>query len=414
LVAIASGIAPASMVQPAEIALIALVLIGLALSANHADFRHSIRTVGRQRWALIGIPLWIAAQTLPLPLGLAHPIWRSLSDALPSHKFGLITADLMATLNALVWSIALVALLFATTLAARDRLRSQNLLFVLTGALGLFALAVVVISLFDPARFLGGQADLAICLCGFGLFLGIAVIELAIERRETRHSLRPSLLTALGGSLAGVACGAVLLIHGNAQIAVITGIAAGVLVMSQLIRRFDLTVLPATALAFSLSVSALVAALWLFEKGPQDAPLLLRFAPDVLREHISLLSQLSGDSRLLGTGAGTFETVAKVYQRVGDAPIIKPSSAAFALQIEIGWIGVAALLALAVSICVRLFQGGLLRGRDSFFALAAATCLSFAITNTFVGNAMIQLPALIVLTIILGIGLSQSIGQAAR
>jgi hypothetical protein len=68
----------------------------------------------------------------------------------------------------------------------------------------------------------------------------------------------------------------------------------------------------------------------------------------------------------------------------------------------------------ALSLLTRLVSGALRRGRDSFFPAAAAACLCFGIVQGFAGPGLLRTAAIMFLAAIVGLGLSQSVSQAAR
>lgn len=62
---------------------------------------------------------------------------------------------------------------------------------------------------------------------------------------------------------------------------------------------------------------------------------------------------------------------------------------------------------------VRLFFGALQRGRDSFFPAATAGCVLFALVQSFAGPGLLRPAAILCLSVIVGLGLSQSVSQSS-
>ncbi|RZN20687.1 hypothetical protein CWO90_34105 [Bradyrhizobium sp. Leo121] len=81
---------------------------------------------------------------------------------------------------------------------------------------------------------------------------------------------------------------------------------------------------------------------------------------------------------------------------------------------ETGWIGLALAIAIVLSLLTGLVSGALRRGRDSFFSAAAAASLCFAVVQGFAGPGLLRAGAIVCLAAIAGLGLSQSVSQAAR
>src|SRR5690349_8181111 len=166
----------------------ALSLLAATLSARKADYDHYVRATSWARWILIAIPLLIAAQLMPLPLGFGHPIWASAREALGGLPFGPVTADLGLTLNALILALAATALLGVTIVVVRDRGRAELVLFVLAGITAVSALTLDLHRLSPAIAGATATSEFATTLAGFGLVLNLAVMQLAAERAETHHS----------------------------------------------------------------------------------------------------------------------------------------------------------------------------------------------------------------------------------
>jgi hypothetical protein len=120
------------------------------------------------------------------------------------------------------------------------------------------------------------------------------------------------------------------------------------------------------------------------------------------------------DGRWLGAGAGTFDAVARIYQNPEASSALVAPSAAVALLVDMGWVGLLGAALASVTFLVDLFRGALERGRDSFFPSAAAACLTFAVGEAFVGAGLLHTSVVTVLAVITGLGLSQSVSQTSR
>lgn len=388
----------------------ALGLFAAVFSARKADYEHYLRATVWGRWVLIAIPLCIAAQLAPLWLSWAHPIWASSHDALGGPSLGPVTADLGLTLNALFQALTAISLLILTIVVVRDRSRAELVLFVLSGVTAVSALTLGLHPL-SSALATAVPSDLATTMAGLGVMLNLAVMQLAAERAETRHSLVRSVTIGICG-LVGALTSAVAvfgLSGTNSAIAAAFGLVLILLIL--VIRRIDLSPLAAGALSLAALVGAMIVLSFLFEKN--TGPILLRLVPDVGAETRAALERMLADTRWFGAGAGTFSAVGRIYQSDAGAALMAPSTA-FAIFADTGWIGFSAALLAGMLALGRLFLGALQRGRDSFFPAAAAACLVFALVESFAGSGLLHPAAILCLSTIVGLGLSQSITQSSR
>lgn len=388
----------------------ALSLLAATASARKADYDHYVRATAWGSWLLIAIPLCIAAQLVPLPLSFAHPIWASAHDVLGGLPFGPITADIGLTVSTLLLALAAISLLGVTILVVRNRSRAELVLFVLSGVTAVSALMLDLHRL-SPALAAATPSDLTATLAGLGLMLNLAVMQLAAERAETHHSVLRSVAIGLCG-LVGALVSAVAIfgLSGtNSAIAAAFGIVLILLIL--VIRRLDLSPLAAGALSAAALIGATIVLTFLFEKG--SGPVLLRLVPDVGTETRAALERMLSDTRWFGAGAGTFAAVSRIYQSDPGATLMAPSVAT-AVFAGMGWIGLAVALAGSLIALARLFFGALQRGRDSFFPAATAACLLFALVQSFAGPGLLRPAAILCLSVIVGLGLSQSVSQSSR
>jgi hypothetical protein len=177
------------------------------------------------------------------------------------------------------------------------------------------------------------------------------------------------------------------------------------------IRRLDLSALAATALSLAALIGAGIVVAFLFEKGSGSA--LLRLSPELSGEMKATLERMLADTRWFGAGAGSFGAVVRIYQSDAGEPLTAPSTAA-AIFVDMGGIGLFATIVVGAALLVRLFFGALARGRDSFFPAASAACVCFALVDMFAGPGLLYPAAVLCLSTIVGLGLSQSVGQSSR
>lgn len=388
----------------------ALSLLAATLSARKADYDHYVRATSWGRWILIAIPLLIAAQLTPLPLGFGHPIWASARDVLGGLSLGPVTADLGLTLNALMLALAATALLGVTIVVVRDRSRAELVLFVLAGITAVSALTLDLHRLAPAIAGAAATSEFATTLAGFGLVLNLAIMQLAAERAETRHSLLRSIVLGLLG-LAGalISATAVFGLSGTNN-AVAGGFGVVLILLILVIRRLDLSPLAASALAAAALIGSAIVLTFLFEQS--SGPVLLRLTPDIGAETRAALERMLADTRWFGSGAGTFAAVGRIYQSDAGAALTAPTTAT-AIFAGMGAIGLAVSVLTALIVLVRLFFGALQRGRDSFFPAATAACVLFALVQSFAGSGLLHPAAILCLSVIAGLGLSQSVSQSS-
>ncbi|MCA1426773.1 MULTISPECIES: hypothetical protein [unclassified Bradyrhizobium] len=386
----------------------ALGLLAAASSSRKADYEHYLRATSWGRWILLAIPLCIAAQLAPLPLRVAHPIWASAHEIIGGLSLGPITADIGLTVNALLLALAAISLLGVAILVVRNRGRAELVLFVLSGVTAISALMLDLHRL-SPALAGSVPHDLTTSLAGLGLMLNLAVMQLAAERAETHHSIVRSVAIGLCGLVGAlVSAAAIFGLSGtNSAIAATFGVVLILLIL--VIRRLDLSPLAASALSVAALIGAAIVLTFLFEKN--SGPILLRLVPEMGTETKAALERMLADTRWFGAGAGTFSAVGRIYQSDAGAVLTTPS-AATSVFAGMGWVGLVAMIAVSLLALVRLFFGALQRGRDSFFPAAAAACVLFALVQSFAGPGLLHPAAILCLSAIVGLGLSQSVSQS--
>lgn len=387
----------------------ALSLLAAASAARKADYDHYVRAAAWGRWILLAIPLCIAAQLVPLPLSWAHPIWASAHDVLGGLSLGPITADTGLTVNALLLALAAISLLGVTILVVRNRGRAELVLFVLSGVTAVSALTLDLHRL-SPAVAAAAPSDFTTTLAGFGLMLNLAVMQLAAERAETHHSVLRSIAIGLCGLVGASASAAAIFGFSGTNSAIAAAFGVMLILLILVIRRLDLSPLAAGALSAAALIGATIILTFLFEKS--SGPILMRLVPDAGGETKAALERMLADTRWFGAGAGSFSAVAKIYQSEAGTTLAAPS-AAIAVFADTGWIGLTAMMAVSLIALVRLFFGALQRGRDSFFPAATAACVLFALVQSFAGPGLLRPAAILCLSVIVGLGLSQSVSQSS-
>lgn len=391
-------------------------LISVAISARQSDVAQFQRATSGLLWlALLG-PLLIMLQLLPLPATMSHPIWLSASEALGSPSVGHLTVDVGASIAALLALLAATALAMVTIVVARDRRRAELLLFAASTVCGLIGVATLLqsVEVLSTVPAFKLSRDMAIDLNGFGVVLNLAVMLLAFERRETRHQAAAQYIPIGIGGLIGVLINLAALLETRTGS---SGIGAGfgvyVLLLIVVIRRIDLG--PWSIAVLGLATLAGVAILvgWLIDRNP-GRPALLRFTTTLPAESTTVIERLLSEGRWTGSGAGTFSDIARIFQTGEDSQALRPPSTAIALWVEMRWIGMLGALAVSLTLLATLLRNALERGRDSFYAAAAAACIAAATAEAFAGAGLLQPSVGAMLAIVTGLGLAQGISQYAR
>jgi hypothetical protein len=101
------------------------------------------------------------------------------------------------------------------------------------------------------------------------------------------------------------------------------------------------------------------------------------------------------------------------YQDFGSAPALGPPSTAISIAIEWGKPALFILAAFAIQLFVFVFRGAVRRGRDAFFASAAAGAVLVALGEAFCDSSLLNTSVQIVVAVMVGLGLSQSVGRTS-
>ena len=86
----------------------------------------------------------------------------------------------------------------------------------------------------------------------------------------------------------------------------------------------------------------------------------------------------------------------------------QPPSTAAAFAVELGIPMVLIAAAIVVALIIRLYRGALSRGRDSFYAAAAASGAVILFGETFCDASLLHSGVAVIGDVIVGIGLAQS------
>lgn len=401
---------------PIPLGLSAILLsLGLRLAASHLPQGEAYHLQKLIRFLVIpflALAIWILIQMLPLPF-VAHPFWASVWNALRQSRLGSITIDIGDTAAALIAYLALLAMALLSTMISINRLRAKWILIGATIALVLIALCIGLADLFN-INLPGAAEEAHDCAC-LGVVLTTASATLIIEQRES--SLRRGAAAQANSRWSGVACAIGFVICAATIFATRSGsliFAAGFGLFSFcsliLIRRLALGRIITVTISLTAVIIGVV--LLLSGSGKNSDPRLafVKKSPAAIEMTELLLER----TPLLGNGAGTLGTILPIYQTSADVTNgVEAETAAARLSVEMGrpvlWLVALATFAGAL----RLVQGALERGRDSFYPAAGAASLITLLLLGFVNSGVYGSGLSLIATAILGTALAQSVSRTA-
>jgi hypothetical protein len=417
-IAFVDGAIPQGLVAGA----LAVALAAVARTMRPGEFGHFEKLV-RPLALIAAIPaLWMLFQVIPLPLSWAHPIWASAQTALNEPISGRLTIDSAQTLMGLGHYLCALAMAFVAAAVTIDRERAELLLSVLAGVTTVMAILLFAVH-FNGSRVFGaaiGSAPRAAMTAAsaFGTIIGAGSAIRTFERYETRRSSADipfaKFLSSFAASIVAMAiCG--LAVITAAPVPVIFAAACGFALLTLIVVVRRLALGPLVSVTFG--VTAVVAAVAIAESwsGGSSSNWTLHFAGPLPPALASAIQRMLIDTGVTGIGAGNFAALLPLYGGDEDQILLQgaPTTAA-AIAIELGRPALWSLLALASMIIVPLLHGALRRGRDSFYAAAAASCAVVAMLEVFTDASLIQASLGIIAPAILGLGLAQSVRRPAQ
>jgi len=388
----------------------ALIIAAAGVAARAADAQFAAQ-VTRRLGLAAAIPVaWMVIQLLPMPSQLSHTVWVNGNDVLDQKAWGHISVDLGKTLEALVFYLANIALILASILLARDYQRAGRLLIILSAVTFLTVLALLTDRVFHlfalsayPQQGLGAASAL-------GLVLSLAVGALGLERgAQAKKSSRTFLFASAGGI---IICTAGLAAAANINLAVVAAFGAVTFLSIQLARSLQLNSWTIAVLLATLLAAATMIVIWRFDPDRPLSPL-LNFATSTPTNPLAVAQRLLGDTGWFGAGAGTYTVLLPIYQDFGEAAVQLPSSAAV-LVVGLGLPVVLIAVGIGLWLIVRLYGGALARGRDSFYAAAAASGAVILLGEAFCDTSLLQAGIAGTGSVLIGIGLAQSVSRVDK
>jgi hypothetical protein len=406
---------PATYGAVALIAASALAIISIAIRPGEASH---LQKVASSALLLLVIPaIWILVQLFPMPLRWSHPIWTSAAEALGTPLFGRLSIDLGASVIGLIRYLTAVAILMAASAVAIDRTRAESLLSWLTGATAFLAAMLI-------AHHFGGLLDLAEAgavaalqaASALGITTAAATTIRSIERYETRRNTaemtRSKFAWVLTAALSAFAmCWLAVLIAAPRAVTFAAGCGCATVMLAVMIRRFGLgpwaggsTV--AVAIVATIAIAA--------SSNPGSGDVTLRFAAEAAPSALSMAGRIINDNHG-GTGVGTFKALLPIYRTIDEAAVPETApTAAAQWTIEMGRAAPWVVVLMVLIATTLLMRGAMSRGRDSFYAIAAAGSLMTLTLEAFVDTSLLGTAVVILAAALLGLGLAQSTSRTIQ
>jgi hypothetical protein len=404
---------------PQLLSLAVAIMLLLSPGAPEADVRGSLAIFRPLAAAALLPAAWMLLQIIPVPLGsIEHPIWRSAAAALSKPISGHVSVDLGYTLRALFGYLTLISLSFSTSVLARNRERAETILLALCAITTFIAAELILFRAFvKPRNSPSDFADSLVALAAFGTILNVAFVVRTVERYETRGQRQPqSLRTYVGmmlsGAIGAVICLIALIYSTTYDVLIAMAFGLVVVCLVVLLRRLNLgrwTVATVCAAVF-VACGGVIALR--FAANPLISPL-FRFTKIETAEAGDPTLRMISDASWAGSGVGTYPGLAAIYRDAAGAPGDAAINTITSVVLEWGRVGLLIATVLVIQLLVVLFRGALSRGRDSFYAAAAAACLVTAFCEAYCDASFTAITVQMLAAIIIGLGLSQTVGQRA-
>lgn len=376
--------------------------LSVCLTANELTLRQQWQVA---RPALIGgalTALLVALQLLPgIPSSLSYPIWLSAAQAMAVDLGNRISIAPIATFGSLIaLGFALAAILTASLVSVRRP--TAALLYRTAWLASILATALLIIDRWVPI--MSGRQDGELTLFGTIVFVitsSVTANDLDPDQRLTDRNGRLSnrLVAALAVAISFLA----FLSARNAA-AIGLAITAAALAVSLALLR-----LPAFGSRASLIAALVVTALiGISTLGSNRAPIGLATSrgTDLTTISDEATRRMLADAPLLGTGGGTFEALARIYNQGAQTETAPPSSAA-KLYVEYGRAGILVLLFGWLFLSFEFVAGALRRRRDRYISASLAALTLFTLAKTLIDASPSAADSQIILAVLIGTALPQ-------
>jgi hypothetical protein len=400
------------------VALVVAVALGIiSTGIRPGEAGHLVKVV-RPALLLLAVPAtWMLVQLLPMPFrALSHPVWPSAAEALDAPISGHISIDLGATLIGLIRYLTAMGLLVATAAVTIDRTRAEWLLHWLTATTAFLAAVLIAHDLAGLFPLAGPSATAALhAASALGTIIAAAATVRAVERYETRRNTAEMTTARFAWSLTAAltalaTCWLALIIAAPIEVTFAAGCGFATVVLVVIARR----VAPAPLAAGALAAVAIIAAIAIVAAKPHAGTPTLRFAAAASPSAISIAERMIADN-FGGIGAGAYKALLPSYRDINDTTVTEraPTTAA-QVAIEMGRAAIWILALMMIAAIGLLLRGAISRGRDSFYATAAAGGAITLTVEAFVDASLLGTAVVIVATTVLGLGLAQSASRTIQ
>jgi hypothetical protein len=252
-----------------------------------------------------------------------------------------------------------------------------------------------------------------VALAAFGVILNVAFRIRTVERRRTRGQREPPPLWNYLGMLLlgamGVGICLLAMIRSTSYdnlIAMAFGLVALGLVV--LIRRLNLSRWTAATVGAAVMVACGGVIALRFVANPAANPFFRFTAIDSPKAGVATLRMISG-SNWFGAGIGSYSSLAAIYRDASGFPGQAAINTISSMALEWGRGGLLIAMFLLLQLLVVLFRSALSRGRDAFYAAAAAGCLITAFCEAYCDASFTDTTVQLTAAIVVGLELSQTI-----
>lgn len=395
--------------------LVALMMVGLP-QAPREEVRRAFSIFQGIAFAAAFPLFWVLLQVLPLSIdGVEQPIWRDAAAALGEPLAGHITIDLGTSVRSLFGYVTLLCLCFATAVLSQNRDRAKTVLFALCAITSFTAIEFALFPNLASIRPSDVYSDPLVAFVALGSILNAVFVIRIVERHRTRRprqDLRLYVAKLLAGTAGVSICVASLIFAAALNILFAVGFGFATVAVFISIHRLGLQRWTAVVVGIGVLTICLGVIAVRFESSPAINPV-VRFAGVDLAK-ASATARMLSDATWFGSGVGSFPALSLVYRDIDGLP----HSSALNTIVS-GLLGWGILGFLFASIClvwlfVVLFRGAITRRRDAFYAVGAAACLVTGFSEAFCDASFTDPSVQMLLAIILGLGLAQTVSHQAK
>ena len=395
------------------VAILILAIFALVAATSSAvELTHALKVTHGLKFLTLFPAVWFLFQVIPLPFGnFSNSIWPSAATALHLPLSGHISIDIGNTVIALVeYSLSITLIVAAIFVTKRAPSRRTRIVLPIRHrdirrcqlSIALGVLPKVADALHHSREMLAGTATL-------GVILNLAAAMRLMERFKNlgRSALWLSFLSMMGFTICLLAIAK--LTPTNTIIVASFGILAFCLI--ELIRRWDLAVWSSLSLSITVFLVAGMLIAWRYNSAPRSF-LSLQFT-EAPAETLAVVQRMLSDSRWTGSGAGSFSALWPIYRQLGGAVAARSPTAAASILITSGAPIFLASVAASISLFVIFFRGALGRRRDLVYSAAAAASVVILFCQSFCDASLKTTSVALIGAIMIGLGLTQSVGQGS-